>query len=259
MHSVSLLSSIVTFALHGGPMVPPKAWASMEAPQPTPTATVAPSDTPPAPRTKRRGRGLAIASGAVGAVSLGLGIGRAMMVRHCLDDLADGNVGSCRRGGAFTGLRVGQAIGNLSTLGLVIGTGVVAGLYDGEAGVRGRGRVRKPGAFIGTGAAAIVAGAAIQLGGLIGGLRAFVKPECLSLAEDSQLGHCVAKGVTIALVTNQLGASVTQVGAGLLTYGIANHKGAERGRRVARLRVSPIASLSRGGNATFGLTLSGRF
>ena len=37
MHSVSLLSSIVTFALHGGPMVPPKVWASMEAPQPTPT------------------------------------------------------------------------------------------------------------------------------------------------------------------------------------------------------------------------------
>ncbi|MFO0633610.1 MAG: hypothetical protein U0168_12235 [Nannocystaceae bacterium] len=153
---------------------------------------------------------------------------------------------------------MGQAIGNLSTLGLVIGTGVVAGLYDGEAGARGRGRVRKPGAFIGTGAAAIVAGAAIQLGGSIGGLRAFVKPECLSLAEDSQLGTA-AKGVTIAMVTNQLGASVTQVGAGLLTYGIANHKGAERGKRVARLRVSPIASLSRGGNATFGLTLSGRF
>lgn len=261
MYSIALVASLNTLCFHGGPMNPPATWAAATEPAPAPstvTATSTPTDTP-APRTKPRGRGLAIATGAVGAVSLGLGIGRAIMTKNCLDDLADGGVARCRRGGVYTGLRAGQIVGNLSSLGLVIGTGIVAGLYDGEAGVRGERPERNAGAFIGGGAATIVAGVAVQVGGFIAGIRAFVRPECLSLEDDSKLGHCVAKGATIAIITNQLGTSVSQVGVGLLTYGIAHRRGAERERRVSQVRVAPSTSFSRGGNATIGLTVSGRF
>lgn len=240
----------------------PPTWAAVGETTSTPSsATGSPvtTDAPPKPRDKPRGRGLAIATGAVGAAAIGLGIGRALMVKNCLDDLADGSIDRCRNGGAYTGIRAAQAVGNLSALGLVIGTGIVAGLHDGAGGVRGDRPVRKTGAFIGGGAATMVAGVAIQIGGFIAGVRAFVKPECLSLEDDSRLGHCVAKGATIAMITNQLGTSVSEVGVGLLTYGIANRKGAERQRRVSQVRIAPSTSFARAGNATVGLTISGRF
>lgn len=260
MYTIALVASLQTLCLHGGPIHAPLSWAAASEPAPV-VNTTAPTPTPDTgpPRTKPRGRGLAIATGAVGAVAIGLGIGRAMMVKRCLDGVADGSVAGCRGGGAYTALRAGQAVGNLTSFGLVIGTGIVAGLYDGEAGVRGERPKRNAPAFIGGGAATIVAGVAVQLGGFIAGIRAFVKPECLSLEDDSKLGHCIAKGVTIAMVTNQLGTSVSQVGVGLLTYGIANRRGATRERRLQQVRLAPSTSFTRGGNATIGLTVSGRF
>lgn len=259
MYSIALSASLHALAFDGGPVHPPS-WAAVSPPAPVATTTnEVPTDAPPRPRSKPAGRGLAIATGAVGAAAIGMGIGRALMVKGCLDDLADGAVGRCRRGGAYTGLRAGQAIGNLTAFGLVIGTGIVAGLYDGAAGVRGERPRRNAPAFIGGGAATMVAGVAVQLGGFIAGIRAFTKPECLSLEDSSALGHCVAKGATIAMITNQLGTSVSQVGVGLLTYGIAHRRGAERERRVQQVRFAPSTSLARGGNATIGLTVSGRF
>lgn len=252
MHSLSLLPSLVSLALHGGPMSPPS-WPAVTAP----TESTASSDAPPKP-AKMQGRGLAIATGAVGAAALSLGIGRAVMVHKCLDGLADDDTNACRKGGAFTGIRAAQAVTNIGTLGLVLATGIIAGRFDGEAGVRGERKLRKPAAFIGGGAAAIVAGAAIQLAGVIGGVRAFLRPSCLDL-DGSGIGHCLARGVTGALVANQVGTSVAQVGVGLLSYGIANRRGADRARRLQQVRIAPNTSMSRRGDTMIGLSISGRF
>lgn len=253
----AIMPALLTAALHGGPMYP-VAWAPQT--EPTPSTSAAPpfADTPTPKRARMRGRGLAIATGAVGAAALSIGIGRAMAVRKCLQGLDDGDTGGCRSGGALTGLRAAQAGANFGTFGLAIATGVVAGAFDGRAGIRGERPERNSGAFIGGGIATIVGGVAIQIGGFVAGVRAFVRPECLAL-DGASVGHCLGRSAATMMIVGQVGTSVSNVGVGMLTYGIANRVGANRERRVQALRVAPNAAVSRGGEATVGLSISGRF
>lgn len=248
----ALMPAVLTAALHGGPMYPPT-WAAIEAAPSTPSAAEKPlADTPTPTRAKMRGRGLAIATGAVGVAALSIGIGRAIAVRDCLRGIDDADTSGCRRGGPVTGLRVAAMGANLGTFGLAIATGVVAGIFDGREGLRGRRPERNDAAFIGGGIATIIGGGAIQLGGFIAGIAAMAKPECLALEGDS-IGRCLGRGAATMIIVGQVGTTVSNVGVGMLSYGIAHRASANRERR-AQLRVAPTASAT-----SIGLTVAGRF
>lgn len=221
-----------------GPVQPP-------APMGVPSTTTKTLDDLVVP--KKKGVGLMAAAGAVGALGwgvMGWRIGR--IKRLCTadgvditsvsqDDLSDvtSAAADCfllARGGN-AGLWFLQAMPNAVTWGLAPAAATIRAKYDAARSVKTGEIQRKPGVFIGTGAALVGAGAIGRIAVAVIRIRSInpvngIAANCLDGA-DTQVDdffNCYANRNSLLYGMHQLSSSAIAGGAGLLAYGIVYKK-----------------------------------
>ncbi|MEM6296818.1 MAG: hypothetical protein AAGA54_36465 [Myxococcota bacterium] len=192
---------------------------------------------------KKQGIGLMATAGGLGAIGIGVMSWRmARIKRLCVADDVDvttvsedtigdvtGAAADCFVSGVLgnAGLWTLQALPNATNWGIAPAAGIVRAKYDAARSVKNGDVQRKPGVFIGTGAALLGAGAIGRIIVAVTRLRSLnptqgIAAGCLDGLETQvdEFFDCYANRNVLLYGMHQLSSSAIAAGGGLLAYGV---------------------------------------